>query len=204
MAVVPVVRLFGFRPTRPAFDNVLRDWIAPAIRSRRGAIDVYAGRQGPDELGPRMILSIWESREAMDRVFHATARPEEIQPEGLDGIADAAVEVLLPEVAYRAEQATEPPRILRILRGCTRPGQRNRYVEETRAGVTADVAAGHGPTAFYLAGGDSPEAFVAVSVWSGWPAIEAATGGDVRQPMATRRPELIEAFEAAHYEAIDL
>jgi hypothetical protein len=45
---------------------------------------------------------------------------------------------------------------------------------------------------------------VAVSVWSGWPAIELATGGDVRQPMATRRPELIESFDATHYEAIDL
>jgi hypothetical protein len=45
---------------------------------------------------------------------------------------------------------------------------------------------------------------VAVSVWSGWRAIELATGGDVRQPMATRRPELIESFDATHFEAIDL
>lgn len=204
VAVVPVVRLFGFRPTRPAFDNAVRDWIAPALRSRPGFIDVYAGRHGPDELGPRLVISIWESGEAMDRVFAAPASTDGFHPEQLDGITDVAVDVLLPEVAYRADRPAAPPRIIRVLRGCTQPGQRTRYIEQTRSGVAADVAAGHGPTAFYLAGGDAPEAFVAVSVWTGWPSIEVATGGDVRRPTATRRPELIEAFDATHFEAIDL
>jgi hypothetical protein len=204
VAVVPVVRLFGFQPTRPAFDNVIRDSIVPAIRSQPGVIGVYAGRHGPDELGPRLIISVWNSRAAMDAAFGVPSRPIGIQPEERVDIADGTVDVLEPEVAYRAEDAQEPHRIIRILRGCTQTGARAQYVEEARAGVAADVAAGHGPTAFYLAGGEAPEAFVAVSVWNGWPAIAVSTGGDVRRPTATRRPELIAAFDATHYEAIDL
>lgn len=203
MAVVPVVRLFGFRPTRPAFDNVIRDWIVPTIRVRPGFIDVYAGRHGPDELGPRLVISVWESQSAMESLFDA-ARPGGVQPERMDGMTDASAEVLSPDVAHHADGVVEAPRIIRILRGNTQPGQLTRYIQEAHAGVLADVAAGHGPSAFYLARGDSPEGFVAISVWTGWRAIELATGGDVRRPMATRRPELIKSFDATHFEAIDL
>ncbi|MBI3747909.1 MAG: hypothetical protein HY262_03535 [Chloroflexi bacterium] len=204
MAVAPVVRLFGFRPTRPAFDNVIRDWIAPAIRAQPGVVDVYAGRHGPDELGPRLVLSVWQTRAAMESAFEQPKRLGELQPERLDGMAETSVEVLEPAIAYRTDQATGAPGIIRIFRGCTRIGERGRYIEETRAGVAADAAAGHGPAAFYLAPGASEEAFVSVSVWTDWTAIELATGGDVRRPMATRRPELIESFDATHFEAIDL
>ena len=204
MALAPVIRLFGFRPTRPAFDNVIRDWIAPAIRTQAGVVDVYAGRHGPDELGPRLILSVWETRAAMDSVFDGPVRSGEIQPERLDGIAEASVEVLVPEIVYRTDQPTGAPRIIRIFRGCAHPGLRGRYIDETRAGVVLDAAAGHGPAAFYLSPGTSEETFVSISVWTDWTAIEQATGGDVRRPTATRRPELIESFEATHFEAIDL
>lgn len=204
MAVVPVVRLFGFRPTRPAFDNVIRDWIVPTICDRRGVVDAYAGRHGPDELGPRLIVSVWETQAAMESAFRDPDRPGGMQPETLDGITEASVEILVPEIAHHIDEAAEPARIIRILRGCTWPGQRATYIEETRAGVIADVAAGHGPIAFYLAGDATAEGFVAVSVWSGWTSIERATGGDVRRPMATRRPERIESFDATHFEAIDL
>jgi len=111
---------------------------------------------------------------------------------------------LAADVTFRADQPVEPPRIIRILRGTAKPGRLSQYVEETRAGVASDVAAGHGPSAFYLARGEMPEAFVAPSVWTSWAAIEWSTGGDVRRPMATRRPELIASFDATHYEAIDL
>ena len=204
MAVAPVVRLFGFRPTRSAFDNVIRDWIAPAIRAQPGVVDAYAGRHGPDELGPRLVLSVWETRAAMEAAFERPLRPGQIQPERLDGMAETSVEVLLPEIVYRADRPAGAPRIIRIFRGCARTGERARYIEETRAGVAADATAGHGPAAFYLAPGASDVAFVAVSVWTDWKAIELATGGDVRRPMATRRPELIESFDATHFEAIDL
>jgi hypothetical protein len=204
VAAEPVVRLFGFRPTRPAFDNVIRDWMVPAISARRGVVRAFAGRHGPDELGPRLVLSVWESREAMDVALDGSPRPGEFRPEGLDGIAEPTVEVLSPRIAYLADRTVAPPRIIRVLRGCARQGKLNQYVEETRAGVAADVAAGHGPAAFYLAEGTTAEAFVTVSVWAAWSAIELATGSDIHRPLATRRPELIDAFEATHYEAIDL
>jgi hypothetical protein len=44
---------------------------------------------------------------------------------------------------------------------------------------------------------------VTLSVWESWSAIEAATGGDVRRPMATRHPERIIAWEATHLEIIE-
>jgi len=204
VAVVPVVRLFGFRPTRPAFDNVIRDWIMPTIRAQPGAIDGYAGRHGPDELGPRLVVSAWESQAAMGTAFDGPARPGEPRPEGLDGIADPTVEVLTAEIAYHADDIRVPARIIRVLRGCARPGQLARYIEETRAGVAADVAAGQGPLVFYLARRRAPEGFVAISAWRGWPAIELATGGDIQRPLSTRRPELIESYDVMHYEAIDL
>ena len=69
--------------------------------------------------------------------------------------------------------------------------------------MIADVAAGHGPIRFYLARDGSSEGFVTVSVWNGWAAIERATGGDIQRPTATRRPELIQSFDATHFEAID-
>jgi hypothetical protein len=204
VAAAPVVRLFTFRPSRPAFDNVIRDWIVPAIRSRSGLIDVYAGRHGPDELGPRLVVSVWETRAAMDGAFAGSGRANRPAPEGLPGIEDGLVEIVSAAVAFRAREAVEPTRIIRIFRGCTQPGELDRYIEETRSGVTEDVEAGHGPICFYLAAGTAPDGFVAVSAWADWAAIELATGGDIRRPVATRRPELIVSYDATHYEAIDL
>jgi heme-degrading monooxygenase HmoA len=60
-----VIRLFRFRPVRTAFDSILRDDMIPALLEMDGIVDVYVGRQGPDELGPRVIATIWTSREAM-------------------------------------------------------------------------------------------------------------------------------------------
>jgi hypothetical protein len=202
VALAPAIRLFGFRPIRPAFDNVIRDWIVPAICAQPGAVDVYVGRHGPDELGPRLVVSVWESNPAMVFAFGPSSAAR--RPEDLDGIADQTVEVLSPEIIHRVAHPVDSPRIIRVFRGLARAGQLDSYIEETRDGVVADVAAGHGPTAFYLARGTTADGFVAVSVWSGWSAIELATGGDVRQPMSTRRRELIATFEATHYEAIDL
>jgi hypothetical protein len=204
VAATPVIRLFDFQPTRPAFDNVLRDWIVPALCRQPGIVDVYAGRHGPDELGPRLIVSIWESPDAMDRAFGPSDDTGALQPETLDGMVERHAEVLSAEVAFRADSPVGPPRIIRVLRGSARPGQLARYIEEARAGLSQDVAAGHGPIAFYLGLGPLPASFVALSVWTSWEAIELATGGDIRQPMATRRPELIASFEATHFEAIDL
>jgi heme-degrading monooxygenase HmoA len=204
VTLAPSVRLFGFQPTRPAFDNVIRDWMAPAIRSQPGVIAVYAGRHGPDELGPRLIVSVWHSAEAMAAAFGTAARHPGLDAEGLDGIAARTVEVFRAEIAVRDDSATDRPRIIRTLRGVTQPGRLGEYIGEVRNGLAQDIAAGHGPAAFYLTRAAATDTFTALSIWTAWEAIEQATGGDIRRPTATRHPELIASWEARHYEAIDL
>jgi hypothetical protein len=198
------LRLFRFHPTRPAFDTMIRDWIVPSICRQPGVIDVYAGRHGPDELGPRLLVSVWETPEAMALAVGPAARRDALDPEGLEGIAEGTTEVLSAEIAVRADTTIDRPRIIRIFRGTAQPGQLDRYIAEARAGLEGDLAAGHGPAAFFLARAAVRDAFSAVSVWTAWESIERATGGDIRRPTATRHPELIASWEATHYEAIDL
>ena len=67
--------------------------------------------------------------------------------------------------------------------------------------MLADAAAYDGLIAFAL-GTQAPDEFVTVSVWTGWPAIEAATGGNTRKPFMTRNAQLLETFTVAHYEVL--
>ena len=95
------------------------------------------------------------------------------------------------------------PRILRTLHGQVRPGEREAYIEAARNGTIADIDAGGGPLALHLAIGPGDDDFVTMSVWELWSALETATGGDVKRPVATRHPERIERWDAAHFEIID-
>jgi hypothetical protein len=47
-----------------------------------------------------------------------------------------------------------------------------------------------------------PSRFVTVSAWTGWAAIEQATGGNIHQPLATRNAERLVAFDVGHYEIL--
>ena len=60
-----VVRLFRFRPVRSGFDAILRDVLVPGLFAFDDIDDVYVGRQGPDELGERVVVSVWTSRSSM-------------------------------------------------------------------------------------------------------------------------------------------
>lgn len=104
------------------------------------------------------------------------------------------------EVALGLVQPTEP-QVLRIFRGAVREGELNAYVDEARAGTIADIEAGHGPHALYL-GVDPPTEFVTVSLWDDWDAIESATGGDIRRPVATRHADRLTRGTAQHYEVV--
>jgi hypothetical protein len=203
VAVAPVMRLLGFRPTVPAFDAVLREQTLRSLCDLPGVVAVYGGRHGPDELGPRLVASIWEANAAMEAALEACLRGGRVHPEQLENVEDLAVEVHVPELVFHAPAGLDRPRIIRTLRGNIRPGQIESYIREVKSGLAADLAAGHGPTAFYLARGASADAFLTLSAWESWTAIELATGGDIARPMATRHPELISTWEATHYEAID-
>jgi hypothetical protein len=192
MSGTPVLRIHRFRPLAVGIDVVLRNRLAE-LRALPGLLDVAVGRQGPDELGPRVLASVWESEAAMPPPLGRA----------LGDVADAAIEVAPIRVLFRAD-AGVAPRIIRVFRGRVRPGELARYVEEVRVGTAADDAAGHGPLALYLAESDAaPDGFVTLSTWTSWPAVEAATGGDVNRPVATRHPERIASADVTHYEGIE-
>jgi hypothetical protein len=203
VAEPPILRLFSFRPVQSAFDAVMRDVMVPDLRLFPGMLDLYLGRRGPDELGPRLIASIWSSRSAMIPAVGEHFDPPIFHPEYLDSTADRVLEILPLAVSLRFERP-EQARIMRALRGRIRPGERDAYIEEARIGTLADDAAGRGPIALHLGTGPGDDDFVTVSIWEKWSDIEAATGGDVERPIATRHPERIIEWDASHFELIEV
>ena len=203
MAEQPVLRLFSFRPVQAAFDAVLREVMVPDLRLSQGLQELYVGRRGPDELGPRLIASIWTSRTAMISAVGEDFDPPVFHPEYLDATADRILEINPLAISLRFERPG-PARIMRALRGRIRPGEREAYVGEAHAGTLADVEAGGGPLALHLAIGPGDDDFLTVSVWENWSAIEAATGGDIERPIATRHPERIVEWEASHFEIVEI
>ncbi|HEV7810501.1 MAG TPA: hypothetical protein VGO64_07870, partial [Candidatus Limnocylindrales bacterium] len=95
----------------------------------------------------------------------------------------------------------EPARILRVFRGRVQAGGLEAYVADARSGMLADAMVNDGLVAFAL-GAEPPDAFVTVSAWTGWSAIEEATGGNTRQPIATRNSVGLSGFEVVHYETL--
>jgi heme-degrading monooxygenase HmoA len=197
-----VLRLFQFRPVRSAFDGILRDTMLPDLRRLPGLIDLHLGRRGPDELGQRLLATVWSSQEAMVAAVGEDFDHPVFHPEFLAETTDRTLESR-PLAISMALEVSGRARILRTLRGQIRPGERDAYIEQARLGYLGDVDAGRGPLAIHLGTGPGEDDFVTLSVWDSWSAIEAATGGDVRRPMATRHPELIIAWEATHLEIIE-
>ena len=195
-----VLRLFRCRPLRTAFDGILRDELIPELRCRPGVIDVQVGRKGPDELGERLVASVWGSHEAMVASVGEDLESSPFHPEYLAETADRSLE-LLPLATVLRFGGTREPGIVRLARGMVQPGELPEYVEEARVGALGDSAGGAGPIALYLAI-DEPDRFVTLSIWDTWASIEAATGADVRRPIATQRSERLVAFDVNHYEAV--
>jgi len=193
----PVIRLFTFRPVRPAFDEILRRELIPELRSQPGILECYSGRQGPDELGPRIVATIWRDHAAMVAAVGETLGV--FRPDRLAETTDRVLEVMPLRICETF--ADGEPRILRVLRGRVRPGEMDQYEQDVRHGMALDIASATGPAALYLAQ-DAPDGFLTLSVWHDWRDIERATGGDVHQPRATRRPERLIDFEVDHYEMV--
>lgn len=197
-----VLRLFRFRPARSAFDGILREVMLPDLRRLPGLVDLHLGRRGPDELGPRLLATVWASHRSMvESVGEDFDRPV-FHPEFLAETTERELEISPLAISMPLE-GSGSPRILRTLRGQILPGQRDVYVEQARNGYLGDVEAGRGPLAIHLGTGPGDDEFVTLSVWDSWAAVEAATGGDIRRPMATRHSELIVRWDAAHFEIIE-
>jgi hypothetical protein len=195
-----VIRLFRFRPVRSAFDLILREKMMPALLQLPGLSELYVGRQGPEELGPRLIATVWESRESMASAVSESLDHPIFLPEYLQESTDRELEFFRLTFGYRFARP-EQPGVLRLVNGQVRREGLDRYVEEARAGTLADADQGRGPMALYLAP-RSAERFVTLSVWSDWASLQEATGGELDRPIATRHAKLLDAWQAEHYEAI--
>lgn len=203
MADRQVLRLFRFRPSGVGFDAIMRDEIIPDLLALPGLLDVHVGRQGPNEVGERIVASIWTSRDAMATGVGEDFDPPMFHPEHLDRTTDRRLEWLSLDAHLRftTPAAAAVGVIIRLGRGQVRPDQLHDYVAEVRRGTRLDAEAGHGPLVLYLAT-TPPDRFLTLSVWASWVALEQATGGDLRRPVATRHEERIVAFEASHYECL--
>lgn len=197
-----VLRVFCFRPTATEFDSTLRDLIIPAMCSAPGILDLHAGRQGPDELGGRIVASVWASHEAMAGAVGASLDDPTLHPGYMESATDQDLTILPLILSVRRDRDTAPS-IVRLLVGHARGGMLDEYVEEARRGTYADLGAGRGPMALYLAT-RSPDAFITVSVWDDWSSIERATGGAPDRPIATRHPELLADWRVEHYEELPM
>ena len=197
----PVLRLFRFRTALPGFDAQIRDVLVHDVVRLPGNLAAYAGRIGPDGDGPRLIATVWASHEAMVEGVGSDFDEPVFHPELLAGSTDRR-----SGRPARGLRRCQPDRsadagILRLVTGHTRAGEQAAYVEAVRAGAAADREAGVGPVALYL-GLEAPDRFATLSLWDGWDHLEQATGADTRSVGRTRHEELLDQWEAEHYEAI--
>jgi quinol monooxygenase YgiN len=196
-----VLRIVQFRPRRVEVDDAMRRQFAPALRAEDGLVDVIAGRHGPDELGPRIVVSVWSSGAAAGMPDRTTTLDDLT---AMLDVTDTRSERLDVRVEVH-DPRDRSARLVRVFRGQVRAGELDRYVDEADAGTRADAAAGRGPIGLFLGTDPSvPDRFVTVSTWPDWATVEAATGGDVRRPIATRHPERIVAADVTHFEVIEI
>lgn len=193
------LRVLIFRPTEAAatVDARLRDEFLPALCERTAIADAYVARHG-DDPADRVLATIWRIPPGADDDVAAllgAALPDE-----RGSIADARLDVVPLEVEARFERE-DPPGILRVFRGTVRPGELDAYIEDARRGMLADAEVNPGLIAFYL-GRHGNDGFVTVSAWTGWDAIERATGGNIRQPFSTKNSARLVAFVVDHYEIL--
>ena len=200
MSEPAIVRMFRFQPVRPAFDAVLRDSVLPDMHTMPGVMRVWAGRQGPGELGARLIVSVWASREAMKAALGDDPEDARFHPEYLDDTSDRRLDVL-SLVLMEASPTPLVTGILRVTRGSLSDGDMTAYARLVGHDLPTRHDDGAGPRAVVLASGDGTE-FVMVSTWPDWTAIESATGASVHDLLRVKRDRLRE-YHVDHYELVD-
>jgi hypothetical protein len=193
------LRVVAFQPSglEAPVDAVLREAIVPRLLERDEIIDAWIGRQGSSTDRSRIVASTWAEEPGPEPADLAA-----LHDAGLHGGPPVVGQVDQLALAVHARfERTEPARILRVFRGAVRADEIDAYIAEARAGMAADAETNDGLIAFAL-GTEAPGAFVTISAWTGWAAIEAATGGNTRQPFATRNATRLTASSVAHYEVL--
>jgi hypothetical protein len=180
-------------------DAGIRQVVAPAIAGFDGVFAFFAGRSVD---GERILASVWDSEDAVrvaagQRIGDATALFEQER-----GLGDCSVEIhpIRVEIVDTDGDGKDPA-ILRVFRGRVLPGELEPYIEEARVGALADISAGHGALAFFLATCDEDD-FLSVSAWPSWEPIQAATGGNITRPIATKNTARLAGGAAQHYEIV--
>ena len=196
----PVIRLFRFRPALVEFDKTLRTIMVPDLRRMDGLIDVHVGRHGAEQLGDRIVATIWTDRPSMKRRSGRRWRTRRSIPIGCP-TRRASSSRSASSTSCSGSRAGRRRRSSACSAARSSPGELAAYIEEARAGTLADVEAQRGPAALYLAA-DPPDRFLTLSLWPDWSAIERATGGDVHRPMSTKDSARIVDMDIVHYEVV--
>jgi hypothetical protein len=197
------VRLSRFRTTRPAFDAVLRTTVLPRTRARSGNVAVFAGRQGPDEIGARLLASLWIPAASSNGPGAPAAAGSEADAgaeDALDGTAGQSTEVM-PVVLLRLAAAPLATGILRVARGHLRDLDVASYAQDVSRDITGIQALSAGPSDLVMAT-PGEGSFVMLTTWRDWSAIEAATGASISEPLRTKQLPALESFEADHFELL--
>jgi len=194
------LRVISFQPAtaESAFDAGLRETVVPQVADADDVVDLWVGRRGSREDRARVLASTW-------RVDPEAEPGGPVDVAALQGLGNGVVAVdgveQTPLAVHARFERPDPKRILRVFHGQVRSAELETYVDLARTGMLADSVAYDGLIAFAL-GTRAPDEFTTVSVWTGWPAIEAATGGNTRQPFMTRNAHLLRTFMVIHYEVL--
>lgn len=201
MAERSVLRLLQFRPVDPGatVDTILRASVLPDLRRQPGLIALLCGRQqGSGSAGARVVVSVWESEAAMTAALGDG--PGELDPWLLADATDPNVDVVPVHVAIRSTSDREPS-VLRVLRGELGDDDVEAYTSELATAASADVDAGRGPLALFVAVA-GPRRCLAVSAWTGWAAIDEATGGRPMDPVRGSFSDRLATRTIDHYEFV--
>ena len=194
-----VLRLLVFAPSVDDgyVDNALRSLARSLAGLPLCSIDV--GRRH-DQARERVIATTWPDVETMIAALGPESEHGLAPIEELPVMEDWSVRVL-PLAFSLAFDRTKPPSVLRVYRGRARAGELNEYTEEVREGTFADDSAAHGPVTLCLAH-DEPDRFVTLSTWTDLDTIMTATGGSLRNPIATRHSDRLLEGTADLYEIL--
>ena len=192
------VATFSVPETWHQLDRTLRACV-PAYAAQAGHVVTRLGRRGPGPTEERVVASVWSSRRAHDA---ATDIVELVTAHGSGAttVASSRIDVL-PVRLYEVFERERPMTILRVFRGRIYPGQLEAYLEEAREGTRIDGGRPEGP-GMLVCGSDGQAAFVTVSLWPDWSAIEACTGGNIQRPLTTRNAARIEQGAPTHFEIL--
>ena len=128
-----ILRLTRFDAAGAGFDTALRDRLAPVIGDVPGLHAVIGGRMGPGQDGPRLVATVWTSREAMEAAIGAGSMIPASDPAVVPGSSGGPTDVL--PIALQLDAAVDARiALIRVVRGVTRPGELDAYLDDARVG----------------------------------------------------------------------